>query len=245
MKPPVTIGSATLYHGNCLDVLPTIGRVGHMIFDPPYESITQAAIGTVPKGNLRGVSNRLGRKLNFAPIDEIREQVVALGEYCDGWYIAFCTPEGVGRWADAINLSPLKYKRACVWVKPDSTPQFNGQCPASGAENFVVAWAGAGHSRWNASGKRGVYTACVNNPERTGDHPTEKPRKLMTEILADFTSPGELVCDLFMGSGTTGVAAVRMGRPFIGIEMDETYFKLACKRIEDAQRQGSLFGEAA
>lgn len=244
MKPPVIIGSATLYHGNCLDVLPTIGRVAHIIGDPPYEASLHAAKAHL--SNLRKDTGPELKEINFEAIDAIRDDFVQRAvEICDGWFIVFCTVEGVAKWADAINSTPMKYKRACVWVKPDSTPQLNGQCPAQGAECFVVAWNGAGHSRWNASGKRGVYTHLVNNPERTGLHPTEKPRRLMSEILKDFTNPGELVCDPFMGSGTTGVAAVRMGRPFIGIEMDETYFELACKRIEDAQRQGSLFGEAA
>jgi DNA modification methylase len=106
-------------------------------------------------------------------------------------------------------------------------------------------WAGKGFARWNAGGKRGVYTHCVNNAERTGLHPTEKPRKLMSEIIADFTNPEQIICDPFAGSGTTGVAAVMAGRRFIGIEQSETYFDIACKRIEDAQRQGSLFGHAA
>ena len=238
-----TIGAATLYLADCLEVLPTLGAVDHLIFDPPYEAITQAAIGTVPKGNLRGVSRRLGQPLNFHPIDDIRSAVVALGSMSRGWFIAFCTPEGVARWADEINVSPIKYKRACVWVKPDSTPQLNGQGPAQGAEMFVCAWAGTGYARWNAGGKRGVYTHCVNGPERHGAHPTEKPRRLMAEIIADFTSPGQLVCDPFMGSGTTGVAAVQMGRRFIGIELDARYFDIACERIEKAQRQASLFTE--
>lgn len=241
----VQIGRATLWLGDALEIAPMLGAVSHLITDPPYEAITQAAIGSVPKGNLKGASTRLGRPLDFEPIDAIRERVAHLGEQSEGWFIAFCTPEGVGRWADVINEGPLKYKRACVWVKPDSTPQFNGQCPASGAENFVCAWAGEGHSRWNGGGKRGVYTHCVNNPERTGLHPTEKPRRLMSEIIADFTNPGETICDPFMGSGTTGVAAVMAGRDFIGIEQNETYFNLACQRIRDAQRQGDMFSERA
>lgn len=245
MSEIVTIGNATLYLGDCLEVMKGIGTVDHLITDPPYESMTQAAIGTVQKGNLKGVSRRLGRKLDFDPIDEIRTEVVSFGRHCSGWFIAFCMPEGVSRWADAINESPMKYKRACVWVKPDSTPQFNGQGPASGAENFVTAWAGRGHSHWNAGGKRGVYTHCVNNAERTGLHPTEKPRRLMSEIIADFTNAGETVLDPFMGSGTTGVAAVMAGRRFIGIEQKPEYFELACKRLEDAQRQADMFVGAA
>ena len=183
---------------------------------------------------------------------------VTVAQACKGWFIAFCTVEGTWEWAQAINASPMKYKRACAWVKPDSTPQLNGQGPAPGYECFVAAWAGAGHARWNAGGKRGVYTHCVNNPERQGEHPTEKPVSLMAEILADFTNEDQTVLDPFMGSGTTGVAAVRMGRSFIGIERDERYFDIACGRIAAAQsgargftrqhrdeRQADIFGAAA
>lgn len=68
----------------------------------------------------------------------------------------------------------------------------------------------------------------------------------MSEIVADFTNQGDLILDPFMGSGTTGVAAVQMARNFIGIECVPAYFDIACRRIEDAQRQGDLFvGNAA
>jgi len=238
------IGNATLYLGNALDVLPTIGRVDHFISDPPYEASLHAAKANVTA--LRMDSGPELKAVNFDAIDDIREPIVDLfAANCDGWVIVFCTVEGVARWADAFNPSSLKYKRACVWVKPDSTPQLNGQGPAQGAECFVVCWGGSGHAKWNAGGKRGIYTHLVNNPERTGLHPTEKPRRLMSEIIADFTNPGELICDPFMGSGTTGVAAVMAGRRFVGIELNETYFDLSCKRLEDAQRQGSLFQEQA
>lgn len=244
MSEPVQIGLATLYLGDALAIMPTIGAVDHIICDPPYEASLHAAKAHL--SDLRKDSGPELKEIDFAAVDEIRPDIVRLSaESCNGWFIAFCTIEGVAKWADEINPSPMKYKRACVWVKPDSTPQLNGQGPAQGAECFVTAWAGTGHAKWNAGGKRGVYTHLVNNPERTGLHPTEKPRRLMSEIIADFTNPGQLVCDPFMGSGTTGVAAVMAGRRFIGIEQSETYFQLACKRITDAQRQGQLFGEAA
>ena len=71
------------------------------------------------------------------------------------------------------------------------------------------------------------------------DHPTQKPVRLMKWCLEQF--PSETVLDPFMGSGTTGVAAVQMGRKFIGIEREPKYFDIAVKRIEDAQRQGDMF----
>ena len=239
---PVTIGRATLYLGDCLTL--DLPRVDHIITDPPYERIMHDSKSGI-KGLVRPDGSHHWKPLDFAPIDDIRSEVVAMGGQCDGWFIAFCTVEGVARWADAINVSPMKYKRACVWVKPDSTPQMNGQGPAQGAENFVCAWAGTGFAKWNGGGKRGVYTHCVNGPERDGRHPTEKPRKLMAELVADFTMPQQTILDPFMGSGTTGVAAVQAGRNFIGVEMNPDYFAIACERIEAAQRQADLFIEGA
>lgn len=239
------IGAATLYLGNCLEVMTTLEPVDHIIGDPPYEALTHAAKAGASR-RIRTDGRAEIKPLDFDCIDPIRAAFVQMAApMCGGWFIAFCTPEGVARWADEINLSPMKYKRACVWVKPDSTPQLNGQGPAQGAENFVCAWAGQGHARWNAGGKRGVYTHLCNPPERHGEHPTEKPRRLMSEIVADFTKPGDVILDPFMGSGTTGVAAVMAGRRFVGIEMNERYFDIACKRIEDAQRQGDMFAEVA
>jgi len=241
---PVIIGNATLYCGDCLDIMPTLGNVDHIIGDPPYEARLHAA-----KSHEKDLRKDGGPKLqviDFDCIDPIRAGFVTLASgICDGWFIAFCTPEGIAKWADEINASSMKYKRACHWIKPDSTPQLNGQGPAQGAEHFVCAWAGSGHARWNAGGKRGVYTHLVNNAERTGLHPTEKPRRLMSEIVCDFTNKGQVILDPFMGVATTGVACMREGRKFIGIEKNQRYFDIACKRIEDAQRQGDFFIEGA
>lgn len=234
------IGRATLHLGDCLEVMPTLAPVDHIISDPPYEAITHAALdgsNTARRSDGRAASPAV----DFEPVDAIRDQIVSMGDKCEGWFLVFCTPEGVWKWAQAINASPMKYKRACVWVKPDSMPQLNGQGPGAGAENFVAAWAGRGHAKWNAGGKRGVYTHCVNGPDRNGEHPTEKPVSLMAEIITDFTNAGQTILDPFMGSGTTGIAAIQLGREFIGIEKDPRYFDLACKRIAAAQSGAAGF----
>jgi site-specific DNA-methyltransferase (adenine-specific) len=75
----------------------------------------------------------------------------------------------------------------------------------------------------------------------SGQHPTQKPLALMCDLVQTFTDVGEIVLDYTMGSGTTGVAALMHGRKFIGIERDEKYFDIACKRIEQAVAQGQLF----
>ena len=252
------IGRATLYLGDCLEVMRSLEPVDHIIGDPPYEATLHDSKNKL-QTRLRSDGGPDLQGLDFDAIDSIREQVVlTAGQICKGWFLAFCTVEGTWPWSQAINASPMKYKRACAWVKPDSTPQLNGQGPAQGYECFVCAWAGTGPARWNAGGKRGVYTHLVNNPDRQGEHPTEKPVSLMAEILTDFTNEGQTILDPFMGSGTTGVAAVRMDRKFIGIEKDPRYFDIACARIAAAQsgargfkrqaadeRQADIFGAAA
>ncbi|TGP25920.1 site-specific DNA-methyltransferase [Mesorhizobium sp. M2D.F.Ca.ET.185.01.1.1] len=237
------IGDCRLILGDCLKVLPEIGRVDHVFIDPPYEAIMHAAKSGASR-RIRTDGRVEIKSLDFAAVDEIRDDVARqIATICDGWSLIFCAPEGVGRWADAINATAAKYKRACVWIKPDSTPQLNGQGPAMGAENFIVSWCGRGYARWNAGGKRGVYTHLTNPPDRHGGHPTEKPWRLFAELLTDFTRRGDLVCDAFMGSGTTGVACVKLGRRFVGIEREPKYFDIACERIRKAYAQPDMFIE--
>lgn len=238
------IGDCTLYLGDCLQVMPTLGEFDHTVKDPPYEKFMHDAKGSASR-RLRTDGRVEIKSLDFDSIDGIRSDVVEIcAAHTRGWFIAFCTPEGVAKWADEINASSMKYKRACVWIKPDSTPQLNGQGPAQGAENFVCAWAGSGYAKWNAGGKRGVYRHLTNPSDRHGAHPTEKPWRLFVELLTDFTNNGQHILDPFMGSGTTGVACVKLGRKFTGIELDPDYFDIACERIHEAYRQPDMFIEA-
>lgn len=132
-----TIGRATLYLGDCREILPTLGKVDAVVTDPPYEFEN--------------------------PIGEL--------------------------------------------------PQKRRYILANGGQDTSI------------------------------DHPTVKPLQVMHKIIANVA--GQAICDPFMGSGSTGVAALVAQRDFIGIERNERYFAIACKRIEDAQRQGDLFMESA
>jgi site-specific DNA-methyltransferase (adenine-specific) len=234
------IGDATLYCADCIEVLPTLGRVDHVICDPPYEDELHEAIGRIRRND----GQQMIQSLGFGGVNASRAKIAAASvAACSGWVILFTLAEGVRQWRDDLQAANAKYDTTCFWVKPDSAPRFNGQGPARGAECFVTAWAGTGYRSWNAGGKRGVYTHLTNPPSRHGGHPTEKPVSLMRELLGDFTNPGQTICDPFMGSGTTGVAALQLGRKFIGVELDPGYFDIACKRIEQAWKQPRLFEE--
>lgn len=208
-----------------------LGKVDAVVTDPPFEKEAHTPIHRTQKSIKLGLPDAL----NFDAItDEMRAflpEWAAL--HCGGWLLAFCQVEAVSVWRDAMEAAGLKYKRGMAWVKPDSSPQFNGQGPAQGYECIASAWCGAGVSRWNAGGKRGVYTHNTNGITHHGAHPTEKPVSLMSELIGDFVALDDLICDPFMGSGTTGVACVQLGRSFIGIELDPAYFDIACRRIAD------------
>ena len=231
------IGDATLYCGDCLEILPTLGRVDHVIADPPYDKEAHTLQRRVRRGN-----EALNfEALNFEALNTIAEPIVAKSS---GWVLAFCQAENVAQWRDALELSGAKYRRAMVWVKPDGMPQYSGDRPGMGYESIVASWAGSGGSKWNGGGRHGVFTHCKSGEWPKGaPHPTTKPLTLMRDLVSLFSSDGETILDPFMGSGTTGVAALQLGRKFIGIEIDPGYFDIACKRIEEAWRQPRLFEE--
>lgn len=231
MKPETLLdGRVTIWRGDCRKVLPKVGSFAHVITDPPYEDHMHVAKAGARR--VRQDGRRVSAPVNFAAIGDLRSAVMPLlAERFGGWFIAFCTPEGIAAWRDAIESAGLRYKRACFWEKPNCAPQFNGQGPAFGVEPFVTAWGGRGVSKWNGGGRRNLFTHMTNQPQNEGTHPTEKPLSLMLELIELFTNPGDVICDPFMGSGSTGVAALALGRKFIGIEIDQKYYALAKGRI--------------
>jgi site-specific DNA-methyltransferase (adenine-specific) len=232
------IGPHRLFLGDCMDVMPSLGPVDHVISDPPYEDELHNAMGRIRRNDGREMVQTLGFDgVNASRADIARESV----RCASGWVILFTLAEGVRAWRDDLQDSGAKWDTTCFWVKPDASPRFNGQGPARGAECFVTCWAGSGYRKWNAGGKRGVYVHCVNGPARHGAHPTEKPVSLMSEIVGDFTQPGQTILDPFAGSRTTGVACQKLGRKFIGIEKDPDYVAVMCRRLDETMRQPDLF----
>jgi site-specific DNA-methyltransferase (adenine-specific) len=231
----------TLYLGDCREILPSLSPVDAVITDPPYEAVMQDRWGVLSRN--APSSHVRHETLGFDSIDHMRDDVArAVKAACRGWGVFFCMAEGVRAWRDAIEATGAKYKRAMVWVKPDAMPQFNGQGPSVGHEMMVSAWYGDGYSKWNGGGKPGVFHYCKNTPGGS-QHPTQKPLPLISELVELFSFRGQTVCDPFMGSGTTGVAAVKLGRKFTGIEIDPTHFDVARARISEALRQPDLFVE--
>lgn len=246
------IGNAELWLGDCREILPTLPKVDAVITDPPYDAEAHAAGRRVLSRGVRRSTN-FERKvdaapLDFAPLDDsLRDSICEwAATNCTGWLLAFCQAEAISDWREAMEAAGASWRRAMVWVKPDSSPQLSGDRPAQGYESIAAAWCGEGGSRWNGGGRRGVLTFNKHDPGhghggRSNEHPTQKPVTLMSELVSLFTEVGALVSDPCMGSGSTGIACHVMGRRFVGIEKDPRYFDIACRRIEDAQRQARMF----
>jgi site-specific DNA-methyltransferase (adenine-specific) len=242
-RKEVLSDDATMWLGDSLDILPSISVVDHIIGDPPYEDELHSAFGTKIQRNdgahLQRSVNML-KPIEFGGVNADRDELAkACVAASSGWVILFTLAEGVRAWRDVLQACGAKWDTTLFWIKPDASPRFNGQGAARGAECAITCWAGKGYRSWNGGGKRGVYTHCVNTG-RQGEHPTEKPVPLMAELIRDFTQPGQIICDPFCGSGTTGVACVNLGRKFIGIEKDPKWFDLSCRRISQALSQPRL-----
>lgn len=202
------IGDCTLYLGDCLEVLPLLGKVDAVVTDPPY--------GIGMDGGKIGKAVYEQKDWDSKPIDA-------------RWIVELAVPSIV--WGGNYFEVPPS-ARWLVWDKQNDVTTF---------ADCELAWT-------NIEGAVRVFRWLWSGPYQKQReqrfHPTQKPMELMKWCLA-FVPSGLAVLDPFMGSGTTGVACVKLGRKFIGIEIDEGYFDIACKRIEKAYAQPDMFVEAS
>ena len=203
MVDPVIIGNATLYLGDCREILPHLPKVDACITDPPY-GIGFAAQPTTGQ-------RKAGMKAE-AWDDSTVDAVLGLPSLA---------PSII--WGG--NYYDLPQTRGWLsWFKPDAPPSM---------AHFELAW-----TSFDRNARQLSVSIAETNPHRVG-HPTQKPLRLMEWCLS-FVPDAQTILDPFMGSGTTGVACMNLGRSFIGIEREPRYFDIACRRIEDAQRQQRL-----
>jgi site-specific DNA-methyltransferase (adenine-specific)/modification methylase len=205
------IGDAELILGDAKDVLPTLPRVDAVVTDPPY------GIGWKPR-----VTHQ-----DQPWVDEIDFDIRSclVGRYhliWGGQYFADVLPKADG------------------WLTWCKRPSVGFQDDARSYAQTELAWRDWGKSQfmvhvWDGGKRAG------NADNRTFCHPSQKPIEVMEWCLRQLPDDARTILDPFMGSGTTGVACVKLGRKFIGIEREPTYFDIACRRIEAAYKQPDLF----
>ena len=257
MNDIVRIGDATLYHGDCREVLPALAdKSAHLVVtDPPYghnnnngdlihkwEQALGRPLGRESDRQARPIAND-GEEANEIfkwSLPELNRILYANGCCC-------CCCGGGGpdpqfaRWSLWMD-EVFQFKQMIVW---DKGPMGMGWHYRRSYETVLIAEKRGG-SRWFDE------TNTIENIIRPGqygirkiipskdDHPTPKPEALAAHFIRLHSQPGEVVIDPFMGRGWVGVPALLMGRHFVGVEIDREHFDFACERIERAYAQGQL-----
>ena len=190
------IGDATLYLGDCLEILPTLDKVDAVVTDPPYPDY-------------------LACEFNYRD-----DYLIEIDKYNWKMFVFW----------SCKSVFPIPYSARHVWVKTGAGMM--------AAYEFIYEVRGKLAYKVFKGNAISNQTMARFSRDTFADHPTQKPRSLMTELVSLTTGA---VLDPFMGSGTTGVACANLGRKFIGIEIEEKYFDIACERITAAYAQGRLF----
>lgn len=206
------IGNATLYLGDCRDILPTLDRSEACITDPPYGIGEDGGRFRDRKGGGHRILPKKG--WDKSPPDADTFKLVLDSAYD---FIIW----GGNYFTDKLPVS----RGWLYWDKMMGGDFSDGELAWTSLDRPLKA-----------------YSCC--NKMGGKEHPTQKPDRLMNWCLSLLPNSRDII-DPFMGSGSTGVACMQFERSFTGIERDPDYFDIACKRIEDAQRQGQLFCEAA
>lgn len=230
MNNPVVIGDCTLYLGDCIDIFPALDVVDLVLTDPPYGLSLAGGFGGVGRftpvsgGTCKLIKRREYKTNNWdseTPNQLVFDAVLSAGKTSIIW--------GGNYFTDKLPVNGAWL----VWDKQNMMPTFS---------DCELAWTNI--KRNNVKRIVFMQNGCMGSKEKERFHPTQKAVQVMKWCIQQAKN-SELILDPFMGSGTTGVAAVQLGRKFIGIEREPKYFDTACKRIEQAYAQGQLFEPAA
>lgn len=218
MIEPVVIGNATLYCGDCLEILPMLGKVDAVITDPPYGIKRDKGFE-----GFGGFGKPIARTVYHGDWDNERPCKAVFDEMLT--HSAKAIIFGGNFFADMLPVG----NHWIVWDKLNTMPSF-GDCE--------LAWT---NIKRNSVKKITVEYNGLLGKETSRQHATQKPVAIMGHCVNNYTDATNTILDPFMGSGTTGVACMNLDRKFIGIEIDQKYFDIACERIERAQQQLKLF----
>lgn len=207
----------TLYNADCREVLPTLGKVDAIVSDPPYGISYQKGTGGKGKHSVRNTEAIAGDAEPFDPSPWLDCGEVIL-------------------WGANHFAARLPHGRWLAWDKLAGMPEFDS------FSDVEFAWRkGRGKDRVFSHLWKGICKASEKGGGKERWHPTQKPVALMEWCIRQ--TEAKTILDPYMGSGTTGVAAVKLGRKFIGVEIEPRYFDVACMRIQAALDTPSMFVE--
>lgn len=214
-----------LHQGNCLEVMKDISKQKLLLTDIPYGEVNRKDNG------LRNLNKDKADILTF----DIQQFLEIIYDKADT-FIIFC---GNGQFSEIYNFFVDKggTTRPIVYAKSNPSPM-NGEYVYLNGTEFAVWFKKKGTGKLNCKCKKNYF---IHPTGSSKYHPTEKNHKLLEELILDNTNEGDTIIDCCMGSGSTGIVALKNNRNFIGIELDENYFKIAKERIEQ-EYINNIFG---
>lgn len=221
---PVIIGNATLYCGDAYKIRPTLGFFDVDCMDPPY-LFDNSGGGAFRKA--RGASDQiveegLDRGFDYAIINSL---------LC-GAVVVFCHNDQLPKVLPYVDGNFHRFVLN-AWIKPNPSPHRNKHYLAD-TEPYIHAWNRGFHPIGEHHDMH-RHIIAISQPSKVFGHPTVKPDAVMDKIMRNVA--GTTVCDPFMGTGSTGVAALRAGKSFTGIEKNPQHFETACRRIAAAHEE--------
>lgn len=243
------IGDCELLLGDCLEILPTLGPVEAVVTDPPYCSgaATEAGRGSATHQGLRSETMRSGRfswfdadNMTTAGLCELLRAMCVRAPIPDtGSILAFCDWRMVTMLGPAMESAGLRLRNLIVWDKG----HFGTGSGFRPQHELILHLTKRSPKFYSASVGNVIGEKRVGRSDR--EHPTQKPAELMAELIKVVAPQDGLVCDPFMGSGSTAIGAIKAGRRFVGMERSEKYFDIACERVRRATAQPDMFPVAA
>lgn len=219
-----TIGRATLYLGDAYAILPTLGWIDVLVTDPPYEF--RAEGGGMYRAARKGMDQIIDEGLANGFDHSIINPLLC------GSVVVFCHNDQLPKLLPYLDGS-FERQAVCIWRKKNPQPVANKHYRPV-MEFYVHAWNRDHHPRGTLNDLDRMIVAMSPRGEGKFGHATVKPDAVMDKIITNI-APGT-VCDPFMGTGSTGVAAVKAGRRFIGIEKNTAHYETACRRLAQAQQ---------
>jgi DNA modification methylase len=228
-----------LYHGDSYELMKDqpAKSIDLILTDPPY-NLSQYSTGNIKLSWRKDINNDLADwdKETFDPSDWLTEFQRVLKP--TGNIFAFTSYNLLGKWHEVFDPEFDTFQ-FMVWHKTNPAPKIRRAGFLNSCELVVCVW-NKGHT-WNFSNQRDMHNfietpICMGKERlKTPKHPTQKPVRVLEHIIKIASNAGETVLDPFMGVGSTGVAAVKNKRKFLGIEIDKKYFSAAKKRLKSVQ----------
>ncbi len=242
----VEIGPATLYLGDCLEILPTLGKVDAVVTDPPYSSGARTSADVVGRG---GMSR--GKRFAASPLTNDRMTVTGftwmlryVAAECyrllpdGGSFLSFIDWRQYPTLYGVVESVNFRVQTMVVWDKRDMSM-------GNGFRNQHELIIHAAKGTPNIADRGTPNVLRFKRISVSDLHPTEKPVSLLSSLVGVVTAANKTVLDPFMGSGTTGAACLKTGRKFVGIEIEPKYFDIACRRIAETHAQRDFFTKEA